>query len=247
MPGIRTQVASFIVGSGLIASGLALPTEGLALVVAGGVVAGVGYALSVMEWKGILPPRIPIGKIKSRRSAQDLPATPTVPMASSNASPVQTGDSNRSFSSIPEMPSLPAEPKKTQPFQIPASITRHKVPLSFIALGTALVVSSIYFLLPASPQFALATGLFIPGALLLVYGIYELAQRPPGIRRFCMHCGYPMMSTQPDCGRCHKQPMSGMDTKACSNCNTVIPALAKYCKDCGAGQPNSSTIGILSQ
>jgi hypothetical protein len=121
---------------------------------------------------------------------------------------------------------------------LPKPILDHKVPIVLVSAGTALVVAALATI---SPQAGLFGGLVIPGTLLLAVGslllFLELNRRPVGIRRFCMHCGFQMMSTDAACARCHRQPPSGVDTRVCPNCNAVVPALAQFCKDCGAGQP----------
>jgi len=55
--------------------------------------------------------------------------------------------------------------------------------------------------------------------------------------RYCMHCGARMVFTATSCPKCAKSPPSGVDTKVCRNCNAVIPIVAKFCGECGAGQP----------
>jgi hypothetical protein len=124
--------------------------------------------------------------------------------------------------------------------QLPKPLVEHKVPILLVAVGTALVVAALATISPAAGLFG---GLFIPGILLLGLGsvvlFLQLYQRPVAVRRFCMSCGFQMpMTGAGACPRCGKQPMSGIDTRVCPNCNAVIPTLAKFCKDCGAGQPN---------
>jgi ribosomal protein L40E len=55
-------------------------------------------------------------------------------------------------------------------------------------------------------------------------------------KRFCMHCGVLMPPRATRCPRCGKAPPAGVDTKACKNCKAVIPIVAKFCSECGAGQ-----------
>jgi PKD repeat protein/ribosomal protein L40E len=54
--------------------------------------------------------------------------------------------------------------------------------------------------------------------------------------RYCMHCGTLMPPMAKACKNCGKLPPAGVDTKVCSNCEAVIPCVAKFCSECGAGQ-----------
>lgn len=56
-------------------------------------------------------------------------------------------------------------------------------------------------------------------------------------RRYCMHCGAQMSTLDRACPKCGLMPPSGVDVKKCPNCGEVIPSLAKFCSECGAGQP----------
>lgn len=58
-------------------------------------------------------------------------------------------------------------------------------------------------------------------------------------KRFCMHCGTPMTMEATTCPnpKCGLTPPSGVDTKQCSTCGTVIPEAAKFCHKDGARQP----------
>jgi PKD repeat protein/ribosomal protein L40E len=55
-------------------------------------------------------------------------------------------------------------------------------------------------------------------------------------KRYCMHCGFRMTITEKRCQKCGKIPPSGVDTKICEKCNSVIPATANYCSECGSSQ-----------
>jgi uncharacterized membrane protein len=54
--------------------------------------------------------------------------------------------------------------------------------------------------------------------------------------RYCMHCGTMMSIEDKTCKNCGKAPPAGADTKTCQNCESVIPIVAKFCSECGAGQ-----------
>jgi hypothetical protein len=56
-------------------------------------------------------------------------------------------------------------------------------------------------------------------------------------RRYCMHCGAQMSIVDRACPKCSLMPPSGVDVKSCPNCGEVIPSQAKFCSECGAGQP----------
>ena len=56
-------------------------------------------------------------------------------------------------------------------------------------------------------------------------------------RRYCMHCGAQMSIVDRACPKCGLMPPSGVDVKSCPNCGEVIPSQAKFCSECGAGQP----------
>jgi ribosomal protein L40E len=55
-------------------------------------------------------------------------------------------------------------------------------------------------------------------------------------QRYCMHCGFRMTVAEKRCQKCGKIPPSGADTKVCEKCNSVIPATANYCSECGSSQ-----------
>ena len=54
--------------------------------------------------------------------------------------------------------------------------------------------------------------------------------------RYCMHCGTMTQLNAKSCQNCGKTPPAGVDTKSCPNCESVIPVVAKFCSECGAGQ-----------
>jgi len=57
-------------------------------------------------------------------------------------------------------------------------------------------------------------------------------------KRYCMHCGAQMSTGENLCPKCGRMPPSGVDVKECRNCGEVIPVVAKFCGECGAGQPD---------
>lgn len=60
-------------------------------------------------------------------------------------------------------------------------------------------------------------------------------------KRYCMHCGAQMSTGENMCPKCGRMPPSGVDVKECRNCGEVIPVVAKFCGECGAGQPDMAT------
>jgi cyclophilin family peptidyl-prolyl cis-trans isomerase/ribosomal protein L40E len=54
--------------------------------------------------------------------------------------------------------------------------------------------------------------------------------------RYCMHCGASNSSGAKVCRICGKSPPAGLDTKVCENCQNVLPIIARFCNECGAGQ-----------
>jgi branched-chain amino acid transport system substrate-binding protein len=56
-------------------------------------------------------------------------------------------------------------------------------------------------------------------------------------RRYCMHCGASMSIGDRRCPKCGLTPPSGVDVKRCPNCGEVNPSVARFCSECGAGQP----------
>ena len=129
---------------------------------------------------------------------------------------------------------------------LPKTVVENRVPIALLVLGLILIVAAVAIYI--SPQAGLFLFGFIPGVLLLGFGgvlLFLRLYRKEGpvvveLRRFCMHCGFQMSSTDVSCPRCRRQPPSGVDTKVCPNCGAVIPTLAKFCRDCGAGQPTTS-------
>jgi PKD repeat protein len=59
-------------------------------------------------------------------------------------------------------------------------------------------------------------------------------------RRYCMHCGSQMSLEDQVCPKCGRSPPSGVDVKECPNCGEVIPIVAHFCSECGAGQHDFS-------
>jgi ribosomal protein L40E len=55
-------------------------------------------------------------------------------------------------------------------------------------------------------------------------------------KRYCMHCGTQMTLEATACPACSQVPPSGVDTKQCPTCGTVIPEKAQFCYKCGAMQ-----------
>jgi RNA polymerase subunit RPABC4/transcription elongation factor Spt4 len=55
-------------------------------------------------------------------------------------------------------------------------------------------------------------------------------------KRYCMHCGTMMSIKEKACKNCGKTPPAGADVKTCQNCQAIIPEVAKFCSECGAGQ-----------
>jgi ribosomal protein L40E len=64
-------------------------------------------------------------------------------------------------------------------------------------------------------------------------------------KRFCMHCGSSMTMEASQCPKCELTPPSGVDTKQCPTCGTVVPESAMFCYQCGARQPEAPKIQPL--
>ncbi len=174
------------------------------------------------------------------------PSQPQVPGAPAAPSP---GEPTMQAPATPTLPSAPAPevPKppgrKLPSIQLPKPIAENKVPIALVTVGLILIIAAVA--ITFGPAAAFFWGVFIPGVLLLGFGgtlLFLRLYRREGpvvveLRRFCMHCGFQMSSTDVACPRCRRQPPSGVDTKVCPNCGAVIPTQAKFCRDCGAGQP----------
>jgi len=60
-------------------------------------------------------------------------------------------------------------------------------------------------------------------------------------KRYCMHCGTRMVLDSNRCPNCGREPPSGVDVKACPNCQEIIPTVARFCSACGASQPEAQS------
>ncbi len=185
------------------------------------------------------------------------PPQPSMPSAPSTPSGQTPPTPTPPAAAMPSQPSAPAieQPKppgrklpsfKAPHITLPKTVVENRVPIALLTLGLILVVAAVAIYI--SPAAGLFLGVFIPGVLLFGFGGLLLFLRlyrkeapvVVELRRFCMHCGFQMSSSDVSCPRCHRQPPSGVDTKVCPNCGAVIPTLAKFCRDCGAGQPAAS-------
>ena len=191
-------------------------------------------------------------------SAHTSPSPPAMPSTPSTSGVQAPTSPSSPTAAMPPPPSAPAieQPKptgrklpsiKAPKIVLPKSISEHRVPIALLGVGVILVVGAIALLVPSNPSVAGGAGLLILGALSLGVGTILLLRRPAPpaavvveVRRFCMHCGFQMSSADVSCPRCRRQPPSGVDTKVCPNCEAVIPTQAKFCRDCGAGQPAAS-------
>lgn len=177
------------------------------------------------------------------------PPTPASPGAPSPPT-VQQGFPSYAAPAPPATPSFeqPKPPRRKLPalkapkIQLPKSVVENKVPVALLGAGLIVLIAGL-LVLGIPPQPLVGIGLLIPGGLFFGLGAILLYQRlRPSVvevvtRRFCMHCGFQMSSTDVSCPRCRRQPPSGVDTKVCPNCEAVIPTQAKFCRECGAGQP----------
>ncbi len=260
MAKVKGQILTLVTGTGLVVAGLFL-LAGLLLpiplgevfLIVGGSIASFSYGLVFLKWVGSYRSRLRRTKlgspiVPSEASRQPEVSETTMPASLTPPSCPQS-PSTVTMAQLPPMPSPSVEkPSRLQkrlrlssfpPWHLPKPVTEQYMPISLIGMGLLLITGGIYVLFGPAPAFF--TGLFIPGLLLLGAGstilFLHLYPRQVAPRRFCMHCGYVMSITEPSCGRCHKQPPSGVDTKVCANCVAVVPATARFCKDCGAGQP----------
>ncbi|OLD04529.1 MAG: hypothetical protein AUJ07_03800 [Crenarchaeota archaeon 13_1_40CM_3_53_5] len=204
---LRLQVLTFALGAGLLWSGLSEAPFREALIAA-----GVGFV--ILAYCLVLGARV--GKLAK---AVPRPEEPKVPSF--------VAPDAKAFRQPPAV-------------QMLGRFAQYLLSILMIGGGFILVALALMWLGPSSALFASP---FIPGSVLIGTGaasvIYEFLHRPriAEFKRFCMHCGFPMTKIEIACGRCSKQPPSGIDTKVCPNCSAVVPTLAKYCRDCGAGQP----------
>lgn len=226
----KTAIAVFAVGTVLLALGiLGIPFNEILLII-GSALASFAYALVLLQIK-YGPTIAPTpGAAATTTLGPSIPSTPQA---------------------TPSMPGQPQPPQVTPPtakapkLKLPQTVTENLLPIALLALGVTLVFVALYVLI-GFPG-ALGYGLLIPGALFLAIGgavLFLRLYRKEGpvvleLRRFCMHCGFQMSSTDVSCPRCRRQPPSGVDTKICPNCAAVIPNQAKFCRDCGAGQPTA--------
>lgn len=240
MPEIRSlALIIFALGAVLVAAGLIGAPVGDILIVIGSALASFSYAAIFLSWRAAKA--APPGAPGITAAPPTSPAAPTQPPTPGTAAPTPPAGPEGAPPTPPE-----AKPPtgKAPRIQLPKSVIENRVPIALVAFGLILVIAALAILLPAPLVYF--AGLFIPGLLLLALGsgllFMRMRRAAPVVielKRFCMHCGFQMSSADTSCARCHRQPPSGVDTKVCPNCGAVIPALAKFCRDCGAGQPAS--------
>lgn len=194
------------------------------------------------------PPSTPAAQSTPPPQAPSMPLAPAAPAAKAPQASTLPSAATPSPPSAPTM-KQPKSPGRKLPsvkaphITLPEPVIENRVPIALLGVGLILVVVAVAITFGSAAAFF--WGVFIPGILFLGLGgglLFLRLNRRPGpvvveLRRFCMHCGFQMSSGDVYCGRCHRQPPSGVDTKVCPNCGAVIPTLAKFCRDCGAGQP----------
>jgi RNA polymerase subunit RPABC4/transcription elongation factor Spt4 len=239
MEGRLLQLISFAVGAVLLAVGLVGVPLGELLLVIGSALASFSYAGVFFSWRA--------AKATPQVASSVAPQSPIVPVSPTEPLPPTPGTTTPTPPTGPagaQLPTPEVKPStgKAPRIKLPEPVIENRVPIALVAFGLVLVIAALAVLLPAPLVYF--AGLFIPGLLLLALGsgLLFLHMRSAApvvveVRRFCMHCGFQMSSTDVSCPRCHRQPPSGVDTKVCPNCGAVIPMLAKFCRDCGAGQP----------
>ncbi len=261
MPAIKKEIVTFVIGAGLSAAGLAPIPLKEALLTVGSSFLSLSYGMLLLGWRA----GTQAGQTR-RLTAQPAPPTftpPPPPQPSqpqpipTPTTPTTTGAPTPPTAPTWQAPSPPSAPTVEQPkppgrklpgikaphITLPKSVVENRVPIALLGVGLVLVVVAVAITFGSAAAFF--WGVFIPGILFLGFGgglLFLRLYRRPGpvvveLRRFCMHCGFQMSSADVYCGRCHRQPPSGVDTKVCPNCGAVVPALAKFCRDCGAGQP----------
>lgn len=236
MPQLKPEIAIFAAGAVLLALGLIGVPFSEVLLIAGSALASMGYGIVILAWRaGPTPTQAP------STPGPETPQAPTgqTPLPGQGGLPSQTAATPQP-PTPPEGKSITGKPPK---FQLPEPVVENKVPIVLLTGGLVLIIVAVAITFGSAAAFF--WGVFIPGVLLIGFGgalLFLRLYRKEGpvvveVRRFCMHCGFQMSSTDVSCPRCHRQPPSGVDTKVCPNCGAVIPTLAKFCRDCGAGQP----------
>lgn len=190
-------------------------------------------------------PQAPQPQPVSAPTSTTAPSAPSVPSGEAPAPPAAAMPSSSGAPSIeqPKPPGRKLPAIKAPHITLPKSVVENRVPIALLVVGLVLIVAAVAITFGSAAAFF--WGVFIPGVLFLGFGgvlLFLRLYRKEGpviveLRRFCMHCGFQMSSSDVSCPRCRRQPPSGVDTKVCPNCGAVIPTLAKFCRDCGAGQP----------